>query len=89
MNNRLVSAEMEDASPADRTPLTADERQRLRLVHHRLRNASQAVESLLATEQLRGRWAPAPAPPEAVRGALNELRDAYQAMVACHQELSL
>lgn len=80
---------MEAAPPADRAPLTDEERQRLRLVHHRLRNASQAVESLLATEQLRGRWAPAPAPPEAVQAALKELHQAYQAVVACHQELSL
>ena len=69
--------------------LTAEQRQQLRIVHHRLRNASQAVESLLATEQLPRRWAPAPAPPEAVQGALRELEEAYQAVLACHQDLGL
>lgn len=69
--------------------LTAEQRQQLRIVHHRLRNASQAVESLLATEQLPRRWAPLPAPPEAVQGALRELEQAYQAVIDCHRDLSL
>jgi len=69
--------------------LTAEQRQQLRIAHHRLRNASQAVESLLATEQLPRRWAPLPAPPEAVQGALQELEQAYQAVLACHRDLSL
>jgi hypothetical protein len=43
----------------------------------------------LATEQLKGRWAPAPAPVEAVDGALQEFQAAYQAVVDCHRELSL
>ncbi len=68
---------------------TAEERQRLRIVHHRLRNASQAIESLLATEQLKGRWAPAAPPAEAVEGAKAEFDQAYQAVVDCHRELSL
>jgi two-component sensor histidine kinase len=76
--------------PMPRTgDFTAEERQRLRMVHHRLRNASQAIESLLATEQLRGRWAPAPAPAEAIDGAKEELRQAYQAVMECHRELSI
>jgi two-component sensor histidine kinase len=67
----------------------AEERQRLRIVHHRLRNASQALESLLATEQLKGRWAPAPAPVEALDGALSEFDQAYRAVVECHHDLSI
>ena len=79
---------MTDETPLRRTgDFDADERQRLRIVHHRLRNASQAIESLLATEPLKGRWAPAPAPAEAVDGAKNELDQAYQAVVACHHDL--
>ncbi|MGH9126376.1 MAG: hypothetical protein ACRDZ8_16865 [Acidimicrobiales bacterium] len=69
--------------------LSAEQRQQLRIAHHRLRNASQAVESLLATEQLPRRWAPEPAPPEAVQGALAELEQAYQAVVACQRDLGL
>ena len=69
--------------------LSPEQRQQLRIAHHRLRNASQAIESLLATEQLKGRWAPAAAPPEAVQGALSELEQAYQAVEACHRDLSL
>jgi two-component sensor histidine kinase len=68
---------------------TAEERQRLRIVHHRLRNASQAIESLLATEQLPRRWAPEPAPVEAVDGAKEELAQSYQAVLDCHRDLSL
>ncbi len=69
--------------------LTDEQRQRLRIAHHRLRNASQAIESLLATEQIRGRWAPVPAPWEAIDGAKEELQQAYRAVVQCHRELSL
>jgi hypothetical protein len=54
-----------------------------------LRNASQAIESLLATEQLRGRWAPLTPPREAIDGAKAELEQAYEAVLACHRELSL
>lgn len=76
--------------PTPRTgDLTAEERQQLRIAHRRLRNASQAIESLLATEQLRGRWAPLTPPREAIDGAKAELEQAYEAVLACHRELSL
>jgi two-component sensor histidine kinase len=79
-----------DEQPPRRTgDFTADERQRLRIVHHRLRNASQAMESLLATEQLPRRWAPEPAPEEAVDGAKAELEQAYQGVMECHRDLSI
>ncbi|HEX3539545.1 MAG TPA: hypothetical protein VHT75_03790 [Acidimicrobiales bacterium] len=81
---------MTDEPPTHRTgDFDAEERQRLRIVHHRLRNASQAIESLLATEPMKGRWAPAAATPEAVEGAKKEFELAYQAVVACHRELGL
>jgi two-component sensor histidine kinase len=87
---RVASAPMTDETAARRTgDFDADERKRLRMAHHRLRNASQAIESLLATEPLKGRWAPAPAPAEAVDGAKVELAEAYAAVVACHQDLSI
>jgi len=67
--------------------LTAEQRQRLRLAHHRLRNASQAIEALVATEQIKGRWAPMFPPPEALKGAENELEQAYQAVAECQREM--
>jgi len=90
MNYRCsLGAEMADDTVRRTQDFTEDERKQLRMVHHRLRNASQAIEALLATEQLRGRWAPAAAPPEAVAGALDELDKSYQAVVDCHRDLSL
>jgi two-component sensor histidine kinase len=81
---------MTDEPPTHRTgDFDAEERQRLRIVHHRLRNASQAIESLLATEPMKGRWAPAAPTPEAVEGAKNEFEQAYQAVVTCHRQLGL
>ena len=76
------------ADPPEKTvDLSAEDRQRMRQAHHRLRNASQAFESLVATEPIRGRWAPAPAPPEALLGAKVELEQAYLAVVECHKQL--
>jgi two-component sensor histidine kinase len=90
MNYRCsLSAEMTEDLPRRTGDFNAEERQRLRIVHHRLRNASQAIESLLATEQLPRRWAPEPAPVEAIDGAKQELEQAYQAVVECHRELAL
>jgi len=67
--------------------LSAEERQRLRLAHGRLRIASQALEALTATEPLRGRWMPEPAPPEALDAAQFELEQAYRAVLDCQREL--
>jgi hypothetical protein len=67
--------------------LTADERTTLHRAHQWLRNASSALEALTATDPIRGRWAPAPAPDEALDGARADLRNAYAAIVKHHQEL--
>ncbi|MEA2972342.1 MAG: hypothetical protein QOG82_800 [Actinomycetota bacterium] len=67
--------------------LTADERTTLHRAHQWLRNASSALEALTATDPIRGRWAPAPAPDEALDGARADLRNAYAAIVRHHQEL--
>ncbi len=67
--------------------LTADERTKLHRAHQWLRNASSALEALTATDPLRGRWAPAPAPDEALDGARADLRNAYAAIVRHHREL--
>jgi hypothetical protein len=78
-----------DVSDQPRRPedLTADERTTLHRAHQWLRNASSALEALTATDPIRGRWAPAPAPDEALDGARADLRNAYAAIVRHHQEL--
>jgi len=67
--------------------LSGAERQQLHRAHQRLRNASQALEALVATEPIRGRWAPAPATLEALEGARAELTRAYRGLALCHHEL--
>ena len=67
--------------------LTADERTKLQRAHQWLRNASSALEALTATDPIRGRWAPAPAPDEALDGARADFRGAYEAIVRQHRDL--
>jgi hypothetical protein len=78
-----------DVSDEPRRPegLTADERTTLHRAHQWLRNASSALEALTATDPIRGRWAPAPAPDEALDGARADLRNAYAAIVRHHHDL--
>jgi len=57
------------AEPRRPEALTDAEREVLHRAHQRLRNTSQALEALVATDPIRGRWAPAPAPAEALRAA--------------------
>lgn len=59
----------------------------MRRAHLRLRNASSALEALVATEPIRGRWAPEPATPEALEGARSDLHRAYQALLVLDEEL--
>lgn len=67
--------------------LSEEDREALHRAHQRLRNASHALEALVATDPIRGRWAPAPAPPEALQGARADLYKAYDALVRRHDEL--
>ncbi len=67
--------------------LTEEQRERIRLAHGRLRRASQECESLVATKPVRGRWEPAPVPPEVLETASAELHRAYQDVVRLHEEL--
>lgn len=67
--------------------LTAEERHRLRRAHERLRAASKDLEALIATEPIKGRWAPEPAPPEILDAAHAGLRRAYEDVVRCQQEV--
>lgn len=71
-------------STADLSP---DERARLRRAHQNLRAASQELEALVATEPLRNRWAPEPAPPEILAAARAELLRTYEELTRCHEEI--
>jgi hypothetical protein len=54
--------------------LAAEERRRLRRAHERLRAASKELEALIATEPIKGRWAPEPAPVEILDAARADLQ---------------
>lgn len=74
-------------TPQTSENLSAEQRQRFRFAHTRLRNASQAIEALVATEPIRGRWLPEPAPREAIEAAKAELEQAYRVVEERHREL--
>jgi hypothetical protein len=57
--------------------LDAEERRRLRRAHERLRAASKELEALIATEPIKARWAPEPAPAEILDAARADLQRAY------------
>jgi hypothetical protein len=67
--------------------LTAEERQQLRRAHERLRTASKELEVLVATEPIKNRWAPEPAPAEILDAARADLQRAYAGVVRCQQEI--
>lgn len=67
--------------------LTAEERQRLRRAHERLRSASKELEVLVATEPIKNRWAPEPAPAEILDTARADLQRAYADVMRCQQEV--
>ncbi|MGI8904689.1 MAG: hypothetical protein ACR2IP_13795 [Solirubrobacteraceae bacterium] len=64
-----------------------EERVRLRRAHERLRTASQDLQSLVATDPIKGRWKPEQAPAEILEAAREELRSAYAALTACQAEI--
>lgn len=67
--------------------LSAEERQRLRRAHERLRTASKELEVLVATEPMKARWAPEPAPAEILDAARAELQRAWEGVVAAQREV--
>jgi hypothetical protein len=67
--------------------LDDDERARLSRAHHRLRNASQALEALTASPRQRGRWDPRPPTEEALEAARGELRAAWDGVWRTEAEL--
>lgn len=78
---------MPPAAPRQPEELTEEEREELRRAHIRLRKTSQDLEALLATPKMRGRWDPAPVPPEAMEGAKSELVKAYAKLWHLQQDL--
>lgn len=73
--------------PCTPEDLSEDERKRLRRAHERLRTASQELQALEATEPIKGRWEPEPAPAELLAGARADLQRSYSELMACHREL--
>jgi hypothetical protein len=80
-------SETADDGQGEAVQLDADERQRLRRAHERLRAASKELESLVATEPIKNRWEPEPAPPEILEAARVELAQAWERVLACQREV--
>lgn len=78
---------MSTEQPPGAEALSAEERVRLRRAHERLRSASKELEILVATEPIKNRWAPEPAPPEILDAARTELREAWAAVERCQQDI--
>ena len=73
--------------PSTPEELTDDERRQLRRAHERLRTAAQEVMALVATEPIKNRWTPEPAPPEILGAARSELQSAWDELGRCYREL--
>lgn len=73
--------------PGTPEELTDDERRQLRRAHERLRTATYEVMALVATEPIKNRWAPEPAPPEILDAARAELHAAWTAVMRCQQDI--
>lgn len=73
--------------PSTPEELTEDERRQLRRAHERLRTATQEVMSLVATEPIKNRWEPEPAPPEILDAARAELRTAWDELGRSYRDL--
>jgi hypothetical protein len=67
--------------------LSEEGRRRLRRAHERLRSASKELEVLVATEPIKNRWEPEPAPPEILGAARVELQRAWAGVVLAQQEV--
>jgi hypothetical protein len=73
--------------PSTPEELTEDERRQLRRAHERLRTATQEVQALVATEPIKNRWAPEPAPVEILGAARRELQTAWDELTRSYREL--
>jgi hypothetical protein len=73
--------------PGTPEELTEDERRQLRRAGERLRTASKELESLVATDPIKNRWTPEPAPPEILEAARSELATAWSELQRGYREL--
>jgi len=73
--------------PSTPEELTQEERRQLRRAHERLRTATQEVQALVATDPIKNRWAPEPAPPEILGAARRELQTAWEELTRSYREL--
>ena len=73
--------------PSTPEELTEDERRQLRRAHERLRTATFEVMALVATEPIKNRWAPEPAPPEILDASRSELQAAWDELGSRYREL--
>ncbi len=78
---------MESEGSPGAQELGAEDRQRLRRAHERLRAASKDLEVLIATEPIKNRWEPEPAPREILDVARADLERAYAEVVRSQREL--
>lgn len=67
--------------------LTDDDRRRLRRAHERVRTATRELMALVATEPIKNRWAPEPAPPEILAAARQELQTAWDELMAGYRDV--
>jgi hypothetical protein len=72
---------------AEAGELSAEDRQELRRAHERLRAASQELQSLIATEPIKNRWAPEPAPPEILHAAKDAYEKAIERVAVSQREI--
>jgi hypothetical protein len=75
------------AMPGVPEELTEDERRRLRRAGERLRTASKELESLVATDPIKNRWTPEPAPPEILAAARDELATAWRELARSYRDV--
>jgi hypothetical protein len=75
--------------PPGRPPqdLGAEEADGLRRAHHRLRKASQDLESFTAPPRMKGRWEPLAVPDEVMEAARSEMGAAWAALWRQYAEL--
>ena len=67
--------------------LNEEERRRLRRAHERLRTATYEIMALVATDPIKNRWEPEPAPPEILDAARRELQTAWDELGRSYREL--
>lgn len=73
--------------PSAPEDLSEEERRQLRRAHERVRTATYEVMALVATEPIKNRWAPEPAPPEILDAARGELQTAWDELGRSYSEL--